>query len=97
MRYGTSALKYFHPATYHCYYASKETYTAIELYSALTSEDHITNNLIYRTGPIFTELRILYNITVNQTEPFKEDRDAYVASRSVGRIVNYVLAPTITP
>ena len=61
--------------------------------------DDIVNNVIYRTGPIFTEMRTIYHVGLNETYLNTvgfQDRDVYVIARSAGRIVNYALAPTIT-
>jgi len=50
-------------------------------------------NLKYKTGDIFTNFRVLYKL---MTEGYYNDKEVYVMSRSVGSVINIVLASTST-
>lgn len=90
MFYGSRILKYFHPATYHCYYAGKETYTAFSKYMVLNSINDVLNNIIYKTGKVFTNLRIIYKMITTGTYL---DKELYVITRSLGSILNNLFTP----
>ena len=88
--YGSRILKYFHPSTYHCYYAGKETYTAFSKYMVLNSINNVFDNMIYKTGQVFTNLRIIYKMIKLGTYL---DKEMYVIMRSVGSIMNELFSP----
>ena len=88
VRHGASALKYFHPSAYHCYYSSQETYSTLaDYYAGIENRDLLLNNLIYKTGSVFTEMRILYKVLMARVFG---DKEIYVMTRSVGKIINIV-------
>ena len=88
--YSTRMLKYMHPSLYHCYYAGKETYEAYAMYQELTSARDILYNLVYQTGSMCDNVRIIYQLVKKGTF---SDADIYVMARSVGAIVNLIISP----
>lgn len=88
--YSTNILKYIHPIGYHCYYTGKETYNAFRTYISLNSATDILSNLIYKTGKIFNNIRILMKVSAY---PVLQDRDIYVLARSSGAIINIIFSP----
>lgn len=60
--YGAYILRYFNPFAYHCYYAGKETYLEFGDYLLLNSWATILNNIIYKTGSLFNNIRIINKI-----------------------------------
>jgi hypothetical protein len=77
----TRVLKYFHPSAFHCYFAGKETYTSFRKYLTETSWKDIMYNLVYKTGLMFDQIRVI-NRLYNKEQV--EDRDVYVVARSIG-------------
>jgi hypothetical protein len=88
--YGTRVLKYFHPTGFHCYYTYQETDIAIMEYLQLNSVGDILHNLIYKTGLMFNNIRIIWKI-INIGE--YEDRDWYVIFQSIGALVYIIFTP----
>jgi hypothetical protein len=58
--FGTRVLKYLNPSLFHCYYAGKETVITIETYYETTTWRDIVYNLIYKSGQVLDQLRIIY-------------------------------------
>lgn len=82
--YSTRIVKYIHPVLFHCYYAGKETYLSFLSYLALNSITTVIFNIIYKTKPLFNDLRTLNYLIVTHSY---EDRDLYVIMRSIGDIL----------
>ena len=77
-----------HPSSFHCYFAGKETYTSIFSYSSDTSLRVIIYNLVYKTGLIFDQIRVMYKLA---NKNVVQDRDVYVIAKSAGNLFNVVL------
>ena len=90
--YSTRILKWTHPSLYHCYYAGKETYLSFEGYITLDSYKDITYNVVYKTGLMFDQIRIIYDI---YSGGIFYDKYVYVISRSIGRMLNIVVNPDV--
>ena len=80
-------LRYFNPFAFHCYYASKETYTNVYEYSTLNSFMDIFNNLIYKTGLLFDHIRVINKIVQNK---MFDQKNTYVMALSAGSLINTV-------
>jgi hypothetical protein len=55
-------LKYMHPSAFHCYFAGKETYMSFEKYIKETSKKDIWYNIIYKTGKMCDQIRVIYRL-----------------------------------
>ena len=58
----TRTLKWFHPSLFHCYYAGKETYLSFYKYLTGTSWKDILYNLVYKTGNMCDQVRVIYKL-----------------------------------
>ncbi|TNV73762.1 hypothetical protein FGO68_gene5605 [Halteria grandinella] len=88
--YSTRMLKFLHPSLYHCYYAGKQTYLSALTYSSKTRFNDIAYNLLYKSGQMVDQGRIIYQVLQKKDII---DRDYYVVTRSVGSLINIVLQP----
>lgn len=86
--YSTRVLKYFHPSIFHCYYAGKETVISFTKYLSITSWKDILYNVIYKTGYMIDQGRIIYQMIRLGTYL---DREIYVIARSLGTFINIIL------
>ena len=57
-------------------------------YLTKTSVKDIFYNLVYKTGKLTDQIRLIYKLL---TKGDLLDRDYYVLSRSVGRLINIIL------
>ena len=87
--YWTRVLKYTHPAAFHCYFAGKETGVSFYRYASYTSVKDIGYNVVYKTGKMFDQIRVIYRLMGKGGE--LRDRDVYVIARCVGALMNIVL------
>lgn len=90
--YSTRALKYFNPSLFHCYFAAKETFLTLETYLSINSEKDINYNLMYKTGQMFDQVRIIEKVRAIGTF---YDRDVYVIAKALGTIINIILSPDL--
>jgi len=86
--YLTRVLKYMHPSSFHCYFAGKETYLSFYKYLTATSVKDLMYNVVYKTGKMADQIRIIYKLISNGN---LRDREYYVISRSVGSLINIIL------
>jgi hypothetical protein len=52
----------------------------------------ILYNIVYKTGSIFDQIRIMYAMIDKGTYL---DKEVYVISRSIGGIINVILSPDV--
>lgn len=86
--YWTRVLKYTHPSAFHCYFAGKETGVTFYQYASFTSAKDIGYNVVYKTGKMFDQIRVIYRLISRGN---LQDRDIYVIARSIGILMNIIL------
>ena len=88
--YGAYILRYFNPFAFHCYYAGKETYVTFGEYLLLNSWTTILMNLIYKTGALFNNIRIINKIITNN---LFDEKDTFMLAESLGDFFFILLTP----
>ena len=89
--YATRALKYMHPSLFHCFYSVQEAYETIQSFMQIDNYRDITYNLIYKTGQIYDQVRII-NAIIGYATYY--DRQVYVLTKAIGSILQLLISPT---